>query len=208
MNRTTPIVAAALLGLAAPALAGGPTIVEDPAVLPPLPDADPRPDWTGPYGGVAIGHTTGGQEDQTPAASYDIDGGSLRSLFLGYRLQQGDLVYGGEIELANLSGAAIAGTPRELSKAFDVKGTLGYAQGRFLTYGVLAWSQVEVARPADTTNFGGISYGAGVEYFVNRNLGIGLEYLSRDVDGVSVNGSPQTTDIGLDSLSLRVGLSF
>lgn len=208
MNRTTLVVAAAVLGLAAPVLAGGPTVVEESAVFPPPPDAGPRPDWTGPYGGFALGRTTGGQEDQTPAASYDIDGGSLRSVFLGYRLQQGDLVYGGEMELANLSGSAIQGTPRELSKAFDVKGSLGYAQGRFLTYGVLAWSQVEVARPAGTTNFGGIGYGAGVEYYVNDNLGIGLEYLSRDVDGVSVNGSPQTTEIGLDSLSLRIGLSF
>ncbi|WP_333818082.1 outer membrane protein [Tabrizicola sp.] len=207
MNRPLRI-AAAVLCLASPALAGGPTLVDEPVVLPPPPEAMPRPDWTGPYAGLGLGRTTGSQDDQTPSASYGVDGGSLRSVFLGYRLQQGNIVYGGEMELANLSGSAIQGTPREFSKAFDVKSTLGIAQGRFLTYGVLGWSQVEVARPSDTTNFGGISYGAGVEYSVNDRFGIGLEYLARDVDGISVNGSPQTSEIGLDSLSLRFGLSF
>lgn len=199
---------AALLCLATPALAGGPTVAEDPVVFPPFPEANPNADWTGPYGGVALGRTGGDLSYQTPAFDYDVESGSMRSLYLGYRLQQGNLVYGGEMELGNLSGTRVAGYTEEYAKAFDVKGSLGFAKGRFLTYGVVAWSQVTFDHGSGPKNFGGIGLGAGVEYSVNDRLGLGVEYLSRQVDGVSPNGSPQTTDIGLDSLSLRVGLSF
>lgn len=208
MTRTS-LAAAALLCLAAPAFAGGPaTVPADTPVYPPLPDAQPDADWTGPYAGLSLGRTAGDLGYQNPDFSYDVGGGSMRSIFLGYRMQQGSLVYGGELELANLSGSDIDGYPEEFSKALDLKSTLGYAKGRFLTYGVVGWSQVEFVRANDNGNFGGISYGAGVEYSVSNRLGVGVEYLSRDVDGVSLNGSPQTTTIGLDSLSLRVGISF
>jgi outer membrane immunogenic protein len=207
MNRAL-LAAAALLCPAAPAFSGGPTIVEDSAVLAPMPDAKPGPDWTGAYAGLSLGRTSGDLDYENPDSDYDVNSGSLRSFFLGYRIQQGDLVYGGELELANLSGTTVEGFSEEFSKAFDVKGSLGYAKGRFLTYGVVGWSQVSFERAADSGNFGGISYGAGIEYSVNNTLGLGLEYLARDVDGVSLNGSPQTTTIGANSLSLRLGLSF
>ena len=201
-------VAAALLGLAAPALAGGPTVVADTPVYPPMPEAEARPDWTGPYGGLSLGRTSGDLSYQNPDFAYDVNSGSLRSVYLGYRLQQGDLVYGGEMELANLSGTTVPGFAEEYAKAFDVKGSVGLTKGKVLTYGVLGWSQVTYNHTSGPDNFGGISYGAGVEYAVTDRLGLGVEYLAREVDGVSPNGSPQTTDIGLDSLSLRIGLSF
>lgn len=200
--------AAALLCLAGPVLAGGPAVVEDPVVFPPPPDAQPDPAWTGVYGGFSLGRTTGDLEYQNPASSHDVDSGSLRSIFLGYRLQEGNVVYGGEMELANLSGTTIEGFAEEYSKAFDVKGSVGVTRGRFLGYGVLGWSQVTFDHTTGPGNFGGISYGAGVEYSVNDNIGLGLEYLARKVDGVSPNGSPQTTTIDANSLSLRIGLSF
>lgn len=213
MNRTTR-AAAALACLATPVclttpvLAGGPTVVEDTPVLAPMPDARPEHDWTGFYAGLSLGQASADQTEENPTDAYDIDDGSSRSLFVGYRMQQGSLVYGGEVELANMSGMQYATVPREISKALDLKSTLGYAKGNLLTYGVVGWSQVEVVRPVDSANFGGISYGAGVEYSVTDRFGVGLEYLTRKVDGISQNGGPQTSNIDVNSLSLRVGLSF
>ncbi len=201
--------AALLLCMANPLVAGGPTVVEDAVVFPPFPDATPRPDWSGVYAGLSLGRTSGDLGYENPASTYDIEAGSIRSLFLGYRLQQGDLVYGAEVEMARLSDTMVEGFPEELSETLDVKGSLGYATGRFLTYGVLGWSQVKFDRAADSGYFGGImSYGVGVEYSINDNFGLGVEYLARNVDGISLNGSPQSTTIDANSLSLRLGLSF
>jgi opacity protein-like surface antigen len=200
---------AALLCLAGPVLADGPAkVTADPVIFPPPPDGAPDADWTGLYAGLSLGSTSADAQDENPTVLYDVSGGSLRSAFLGYRLQQGNLVYGAEVDLANLSGSDVAGAPRSLSKVFDMKGTVGYATGKFLTYGVLAWSQVEIARPAGPTTRGGVGYGAGVAYSINDKFGMGLEYMSRNVDGNSLQGAPQTTDIGVDSVSLRFSLSF
>jgi opacity protein-like surface antigen len=208
MKHSTSLLVA-LLCLASPVLADGPAkVTEDPVIFPPPPDAVPDVDWTGLYAGLSLGRTSSDASDSNPDRAYDVSGGSLRSAFLGYRMQQGKLVYGAEAELSNLSGADVAGTPRSLAKAYDLKGTVGYATGKFLTYGVLAWSQVEISRPAGATTRGGIGLGAGVAYSISDRFGMGLEYMSRNVDGNSLQGAPQTTDIGVDSLSLRFSLSF
>ena len=129
--------------------------------------------------------------------------------YISELLPRGNLVYGGELAYSNLSDTGIVGFPAEsYTKALDLKARVGFATGRVLAYGVLGWSQVEFERLADVNDFNGMAFGAGIEYAVTDNLGLGLEYLSRDVDGTSPNGAPQTTTIGLDTISLRVGLSF
>lgn len=166
-------------------------------------------DWSGPYVGLAYGRTSGSLEYENPAFSYDVEDGSARSIFLGYLVQRGNLVYGGEFAYSDIKDSTIVGFPaEEHTKAIDLKGRIGYATGKVLAYGVLGWSQVEFDHAGDVVDLDGISYGAGVKYAVTDRISLGLEYLALNTDGTSPNGAPQTTTADLDTLSLRIGYSF
>ena len=55
----------------------------------------------------------------------------------------------------------------------------------------------------------GMSYGVGVDYAVSKTLTVGLEYLARDIDGdLNIMALSLPSEANLDTLSLRLGLSF
>lgn len=205
----TALAIAALAALTGPALAGGPTMVADDPMPAAAPAAVDVHDWSGPYVGLSYGKTSGSLDYENPAFSYDVENGTSRSIYAGYLLQRGNFVYGGELAYSSLKDTQIVGFPAEsYTKALDLKGRFGVANGRMLAYGVLGWSKVDFERGATVTDFSGLAYGVGFAYAATNNIDVGLEYLSRTVDGTSPNGAPQTVTIGLDTLSLRVGLSF
>jgi outer membrane immunogenic protein len=202
--------AAVLAVLAAPSFAGGPiTVVEEPVpVAPPAPVA--AYDWTGPYVGLSYGNTSGSTQTIGPDAFADLEDGSAVTGYAGYLFQNNGWVYGGELAYSNLSDTLVTGFPEEVTDALDLKGRVGYAADRFLMYGVLGWSEVSYDRTliGDSTDFSGMNYGIGAEYAITDMFGMGLEYLVRDVDGDSLNGGGQTQEFDLDTVSLRLGLSF
>jgi opacity protein-like surface antigen len=78
-----------------------------------------------------------------------------------------------------------------------------------LFYGVLGYSQLDYEIPVldDSISTSGISYGVGVDFAATDMFIVGLEYLARNTDGDSFFVG-QTADIDVDTVSLRLGLSF
>jgi outer membrane immunogenic protein len=201
--------AAAVAVISVPAYAGGPTTVEPD----PMPAAAPAPveahDWSGPYVGLGYGRGSG-DYDVNPGGEFELDSGTARSLFAGYLMQRGALVYGGELAFSKGSGLGAVGFPTEdVDRIIDLKGRMGVAAGRALFYGALGYSSVKYEVPVDTNDFTtkGVSYGIGVDVAISNRITVGAEYLNRKTDGDTYNAG-QTADIDLDTVSLRLGLSF
>ena len=208
--KTLAIAAIILAGLAAPSLAGGPTVVADD----PMPEAAPAPvaahDWSGAYVGLGYGRASGGFT-YSNGSSFDLESGKLKTLFAGYLMQRGNLVYGGELALSNGSGITTVGFPNEsVDRVLDLKGKVGVAANRALFYGVLGVSKVDyefATVPAQNYSATGVGYGIGVDFAVSNRVVVGLEYMNRKTDG-DIPTTTISSDLDVNSLSLRVGLSF
>lgn len=192
------------------AQAGGPVVVaSDP--IPVVAAAAPVHDWSGFYAGVGYGTASGSIDFSSPY--YDLTSGNTASLFAGYLVQRGSLVFGGELALSQGSDLYIdvapAYTLEEIGRVIDLKAKVGYAANRVLFYGVLGYSNVEwaVTNPsASDFTTGGINFGLGVDFAATERLQVGIEYLSRDTSGESYTGDD--ADIDLDTLSLRIAYQF
>jgi opacity protein-like surface antigen len=62
--------------------------------------------------------------------------------------------------------------------------------------------------PTRELDMDGFAYGLGTEFAVTQRLTVGLEYMARDVSGNASDDATVTGDANLDTISLRVGLSF
>jgi opacity protein-like surface antigen len=203
---------AVFLAATGTAQAGGPTIV---AADPVPATAAPAPlrDWSGPYVGLSYGKTSADITFNT-GNNFDFEDGDIVGLHAGYLFQRGALVYGGEIAYGSLSDTFIAlPTCCEITHSLDLKGRVGYATNRVLFYGVLGYSMfeyVEYAGGIETLDMDldGFAYGLGAEYAVSDRLTLGLEYMARDGSGDAAEDASITADSSLDTISLRVGLSF
>jgi outer membrane immunogenic protein len=209
----TVSLAVALALVAGPSLAGGPTIVETDPV--PVVAAAPAAgtDWSGFYGGLGYGTTGGSIDFNSPF--YDLTSGNATSLFAGYLVQRGSIVYGGELAISQASDTYVDLTPaytdEEVDQIIDLKAKVGYATNRVLFYGVLGYSQVEWTTPGAPSvgdfETSGFAYGLGADFAATERVSVGVEYLSRGTSGDSYIAG-ETADIDLDTLSLRVGLNF
>jgi len=207
MKRTT-LSAAALLALASPALAGGPTIVEPDPVPTVMPEPAATTDWSGLYAGLSYGRSSG-DLDFDPVPAQSLDSGNATALYLGYLWQRNNLVYGGELAYTRLKDNFVTGfTCCEVDRSIDLKGRVGMAANRVLFYGVLGYSMSSYDEGSGNWDPSGLSYGLGVDFRATQRLNIGLEYLARDLNGDNPNGLGQEVNIDLDTVSLRVGLSF
>lgn len=204
------LAVAAVAALGTTALAGGPTVVGSD----PMPTAAPAPveahDWSGPYVGLAYGKGSGGFT-YSNGDSFDMESGKVKSLFAGYLMQRGNMVYGGELALSRGSDITTVGFPLEyVDRMIDLKGKVGIASNRALFYGVLGVSKVNYnfdVNPALNYDTTGLGYGVGVDMAVTDRLMVGLEYMNRKTDG-DVSTTGLTSDLDVNSLSLRLGLSF
>jgi opacity protein-like surface antigen len=169
-------------------------------------------DWSGFYLGLNAGRATGEMQyfvnNGTPDTVEDI-GGSYFGLFGGYTVQQGALVWGGELALS--SGDADYAQGYGFTDFIDLKGRVGYATGPVLVYGTLGWTVgdwEEEGFPALRSD--GPVYGFGIDYQVGERMFVGGEYLRRDIESenfpVPISGTNVTGDFG--TLSLRLGLRF
>lgn len=202
-------LAAALAALTTPALAGGPTVIADD----PMPEAAPAPvmahDWSGPYVGLAYGRTGGEMTYNTSTTVFEFDSGSTPSIFAGYLIQRGNMVYGGELAFSRGGNATLVGFPTEhLENMLDLKGRVGLAANNALFYGTLGYSRVGYFEgTAGSQDTAGLAYGLGVDIALSERFTAGLEYLVRKTDGDTTNAG-QTRDLDLDTVSVRVGFSF
>ncbi len=192
------------------AFAGGPVVV----AYEPVPVMEPAPmpqalDWSGFYGGLGYGRSSG-DIDFTPAPAQALDSGNALSVFAGYLWQRNNFVFGGELAYTSLKDNVVTGFPTfELNNSVDLKGRFGLAANRMLFYGVVGYSMASYDEGAGDWDPSGMSYGLGVDYQASNRMTFGLEYLARDLSGDNPNGlGLQEVDVNLDTLSLRIGYQF
>ena len=183
-----------------------------------LPQGSAAQDWTGFYAGLGVSRNTGEDEqvyDPPPYAIFDLSGNQVRG-FLGYNLQNGNLVYGGELVY---SGGEInyEGYPAGdyyVGDTFQVKGRLGYAAGNALWFGTLGWVSSETHYDGATNNpitANGHSFGVGVDFMIGEQMFVGGEIERRltEFDMGSMGGFPlQGNKHQVDAFSLRLGFKF
>ncbi|MDP3196534.1 outer membrane protein [Tabrizicola sp.] len=204
----------AVIGSAAASHAGGPLAVEtDPA-----PAAEFAPlavhDWSGAYIGLGYGKSRGSQATATTTgAVFDFNSGSVAGFHLGYLFQSGNLVYGAELARLTYNDVNFVGAPIfQMETTTDLKGRLGYAWNRLEVHGILGYSTGEFGSslPAVSASYSpkGASYGLGLDYAATERVSIGVEYLARRMQGDRPNPTASDVDFDMNTLSLRVGLSF
>lgn len=204
MNPFLAAIASAAL-LAAPALAGGPVVLpDDPAPAAPAPVA--VHDWSGPYAGLSYG-TTGGEIQFLPGSFDELSSGSIAGAHIGYLWQRGSFVYGGELAFGTVRDTNFT-VYEGIDRALDLKARLGFAADRVLFYGVLGYSRADLYVDGGEWKMTGISYGIGAEYAVTDRISLGLEYLSRDLEGEESGGFPVDAEGKFDTISLRLNLAF
>ena len=201
------IAAVVLAGLASPTLAGGPTVVADD----PMPAAAPAPvaahDWSGPYVGLSYGKTSGDVNDVF--TNFELDSDKAAGAFVGYNVQRGQMVFGGELEYSSTDTVVIGGGGDDtFDSMLDLRGRLGLSAGKALIYGSLGYSKAEMTiNGTDGASLSGVSYGLGVDVAVSSRIFVGIDYTRRNMDG---RNDANTFDIDstLKTVGLRVGLSF
>ena len=123
-------------------------------------------------------------------------------------MQNGSLVYGGELAYSRGNDTYAEGYPLEnVDQMIDLKGRLGYAANNALFYGVLGYSSIKYKEVLGGYRTNGINYGLGVDYAVSNRVTIGIEYLVRNTDGSSQNLG-QTANLDVNTVTLRLGYSF
>jgi outer membrane immunogenic protein len=164
-------------------------------------------DWAGAYGGVSINRFGGDVNDSF--LTYDYEPDAVLGAFVGYNLQRGRMVYGGELSYSNTSMMVNADGDDFLNPVWDLRGRVGYSFGRTLVYGFAGYSRaaMNVNGVVNDATIAGTSYGLGVDFAVSKKVFVGLNYSIRNMSGTSTSGG---FDIKTDvkNLGLRVGLSF
>ncbi|WP_343079372.1 outer membrane protein [Ostreiculturibacter nitratireducens] len=173
----------------------------------------PPADWSGYYIGVLAGSTDDRNEVTDNGAPYDIfdTSGSGAGAYLGYNVQTGAMVYGGE--LAYSPWKTDSNDHTVLQRDYlDLKGRLGYAMGQALFYGVVGYTHgISKENPANVSEDAtGLNYGLGVEYQFAQRFTVGAEYLERRLDAdYTDSGFPgYEGDIKSQSVMLRIGMKF
>lgn len=175
--------------------------------------ATPPVTWDGFYVGLGAATTTG-DLDFVPAPAQRLDDGSLHSLFAGYRMQNGNFVYGGELALHMVDEILVTGFSFSgLDGTFvDARATFGYALGSVLVYGAVGYSMGtydnDVALAGDEWDLSGFNYGIGAEYQISERFVMGLDYTARMLEGTDPITAAQTVEVDLNTISLRASFRF
>lgn len=201
----------ALTALAAPSFAGGPTVVADDPVAAYAPEpVYPTVDWSGVYAGLSYGRGSGDASDVL--ATFDFDRGRAAGAFLGYNVQRGRLVYGGELGYSTVSDMTLvgAGGDDSLDSLLDLSGRLGFSAGKALIYGAVGYSRGEMTvNTTDSATISGRSLGIGVDYLVTSSVFLGVNYTSRKLDGTAEGGlAGFDIDSTVNTVGLRLGIKF
>lgn len=175
----------------------------------------PEVTWDGFYVGLGASMTTGDIDFFTPDVPQALDDGEMFSVFAGYRMQSGNLVYGGELAVSMVDEIAVTGFTgvSALDGTFlDARATLGYAFGSVMVYGAAGYSTGTynniIGTAGNEWDLTGFNYGIGAEYQISDAFSVGLDYTARDLEGDDPLGSAQTVEVDLDSITLRAMFRF
>ena len=162
-------------------------------------------DWAGAYGGVYAGH---GWAKHGGVDSKGFNGG----VFGGYNMQNGKIVYGGEVD-AGYSGSDGAVTGKSVKHGLNgaARARVGYDTGPALVYGAagpaVARGTIVSGGTEDTQTHLGATVGAGVDARITGNL-IGRVEYRYNYFGKENYAVPGGADQKLTESEIRVGVGI
>lgn len=175
-------------------------------------------DWSGFYAGLSFSENSESIDQYLngaivpPALDLEGNGGGV---FVGYLMQNGQYVYGGELAFSNLDTADPTGLGHSQTNEqyLDLKGRFGFAAGRALIYGILGYSRVTSRESAGNVDIStnGLNYGIGLDYLVSDRFFLGIEVLQRkSLEGdYGPSGFPGWTfETDSRSVTVRAGMTF
>ena len=188
-------------------------IYQAPEAPPMAAEAAPAGNWSGAYLGGAATYDFGKFSGSTDGRDAKGLGGSV---YGGYNMQSGSIVYGAEADLSYAgedgSAGSNAGTGLTGTQGVNgsVRGRVGYDLNPFLVYGTAgvaaANHELKGGGDSDEKLAAGYTVGAGVETFVTDNITARVEYRYSDYQkrDFDINGS--TVSRGFDDHSVKVGM--
>jgi outer membrane immunogenic protein len=204
-------VALGLFALGGTAYAADVVQEEPPA---PAPVAElPVASWAGPYAGINLGYGFSGHT-KLPDVGVNIGtDGFDGSAFGGYQWQQGNFVYGGELELGyNGVKGSEAGIEAKGDFEGSLRARLGYSvTPEILLYGTaggaLKNQKLEAGGFSDTNTMGGWTVGVGSDIKITDNVFGRVEYRYTDFGSTDFNGIGKVKSND-NRITFGVGMKF
>jgi outer membrane immunogenic protein len=169
--------------------------------------AAPPQGWTGAYIGGGVTYDWGRMD----AGSRDIDGIG-GTVYGGYNMQSGQLVYGAEADVSYNGADGDAGTGLTGKNGVNgsIRGRLGYDLNPFMIYGTAGLAvgnhELRSAAGKDDATAVGYTVGAGVEALVTDNITTRLEYRYTDYQSKDFNLGGTNYSRGFDDHSVKLGI--
>lgn len=177
-------------------------------------------DWAGLYAGLSAAPVDGTYRHYdsgviSPPNTSPIDG-ELKGAFVGYNMQSGNLVYGGELAYSSGDLRLNGSTIYFIRDSLDVRGRVGYSLGRALVYGTVGWTTADQhwddgAVTNSPVRVDGLSLGLGIDVQATDRVFFGLAYqrVTLVAEEGEIGGFPLVeTNSDLEQVSLRVGFRF
>ena len=182
------------------AFAGGLTTpMEEPVIIAEVVTVAPDVDWTGFYGGAALGYADVGSTGDVLNGS-----GFLGGVLAGYRMDWGQWVGGVEADY-DWSGIDLGDTDLgSLDAVGRLKLQVGYDMGRTLVYGTGGWAYGDATVAGASLSDWGWVAGVGVDYMVNEAWLVGAEVLYHDFSNFDDTG----IDLNATTIKARVAYRF
>lgn len=142
--------------------------------------------------------------------------GALMGIVAGKTIQNGNFVYGGEVEANFAEAEHRIGRGGSLQQSWNgvAKAKAGYAMDKTLVYGTLGYGVTRFKAKGNTTKApgweGGVQLGAGVEQIVSGPISVKAEYDYSRFSGVKsdVSGVGQKNTLGNHALKAGVNYRF
>lgn len=174
----------------------------------------PAGNWSGAYVGGGITYDMGKFTGSTDGRDADNLGGTV---YGGYNMQSGSIVYGGEADISYNGEDGSAGTDAAAGSLKGTQGVNGSIRGRvgydlnpFLVYGTagvaVANHELEGNGTNDEKLAAGYTVGAGVETFVTDNITARVEYRYSDYQKRDFDLGTGAISKGFDDHSVKVGM--
>lgn len=207
MRHVTKILAASVIALGAASVARAADAIDEIPSAPESVEVVPSGNWEGAYVGGKLTHQWGKVKQGKDYDATGFGGG----VYTGYNVQNGQIVYGGEVDL-NYSG--IDKTYGKVNSEQGLNGSLrariGYDLSPALVYatGGLAATNMEASdKTSDKSKtLLGATIGAGVETKITESITARTEYRFTNYQTQTFNLDSGATDRGLKEHQVNIGL--
>ncbi len=185
-----------------------------------MPSATPLPaatmssaDWSGFYVGALASFDSGTYSTLLNGVPMNndllLDPATGFGGFFGYNIQNGSMIYGGELAFTSSNQVSVNFPGSSFSGSLDAKLRVGFSAGRAMVYGVAGYSFNEyVSGGNGIFDTQGFLFGAGVDVMVTDRLFIGAELLLRNLDADGTDVPAMRLEADTQALQIRAGFKF